>query len=795
LFCLPIRRIVQIALSLLLLAAGLFAQSTPPPEVMPLYEQLKAFRLAPTSVAVKDLQLRQGPVEMLFTGEFYPARLASGQVYGAVFIGEGKLHAVPWSDFEKQSVQRFLKSNEVTASFTRAVLRFTDPASANLGAVEGKSSARSEAQALADAYEPRLLRETGLHLSARMAEAIANQEEQAGIFIAEFSGGSQRRFGLVVDHQCRTMENVFGLDAGEKGVLYQYKESEFSNDIWMAFFDDQDLARHAVAYSDAFDQVRIAAYRMEVDLRAAPHRLAVDAEMDMTALRDGIRMVDFKLNDGLPSFDNERLKHGARLTGVSLKDGPDLQYLQDGWDTAVWIVLPKPLHRDERLTLKMKFETKGGFFTWGGDFHYPVVTTSWYPRHHDMELSDYDLTFLHKPNTTVVSVGGLAGDPVRRGDTMVTRWKTALPLWVATFALGPFQRQSENIKIGDKEITLDYFAAGTNYTYIKKDFMLAEMGNTLKYFSAMFGDYRFSRLGAVFSPRPFGQGLPTLLLLPSSGTDHVWDFQFIAHEASHQWWGDMVGWRSYRDQWLSEGFADYSGVLYTAFRLKPKDGTELLDRMRRRLLGPPYTDLGLAAGKLYEVGPLIYGYRLSTRLTRNAYSTLIYSKGALTLRMLHFLMTDPSTGDGTAFFDLMKEFTTTYRGRLASTDNFFRIANQYFSRSAIARRYGLQDLDWFQREWVYGTEMPTYRLEYHFEPRPGGGQFLVGTLFQEGVPDNWFMPLPLFAEMENGQRAIVIVAAKGPSTPLKLGIPGTPKRIELDPDLWVLSAKTSAHKK
>ncbi|PYV49924.1 MAG: hypothetical protein DMG92_09455, partial [Acidobacteria bacterium] len=34
------------------------------------------------------------------------------------------------------------------------------------------------------------------------------------------------------------------------------------------------------------------------------------------------------------------------------------------------------------------------------------------------------------------------------------------------------------------------------------------------------------------------------------------------HEVSHQWWGHAVGWASYHDQWLSEGFAEFSAALF-----------------------------------------------------------------------------------------------------------------------------------------------------------------------------------------------------------------------------------------
>jgi len=53
---------------------------------------------------------------------------------------------------------------------------------------------------------------------------------------------------------------------------------------------------------------------------------------------------------------------------------------------------------------------------------------------------------------------------------------------------------------------------------------------------------------------------------------------FRAHESSHQWWGHRVGWKSYHDQWLSEGFAEFSGNLYVQYRQNMK---EYVNRWRR----------------------------------------------------------------------------------------------------------------------------------------------------------------------------------------------------------------------
>ena len=37
--------------------------------------------------------------------------------------------------------------------------------------------------------------------------------------------------------------------------------------------------------------------------------------------------------------------------------------------------------------------------------------------------------------------------------------------------------------------------------------------------------------------------------------------RFLPHEAAHQWWGDLVTWSSYRDQWFSEGLANYCALM------------------------------------------------------------------------------------------------------------------------------------------------------------------------------------------------------------------------------------------
>jgi len=757
------------------------------------YDQLKAFRLGQRTVRVENFALARDRLQMTFSGTFYLAEPVDGKVYGTVFLGNGELRSEPWSLFEKENLKRLLKQEVVEATFTKAVLRFTDDTAALLATkttVDG--AAPPEAQALASELEERLVRETGLNLSARLLLAIATNDTP-GVFFAQFDGGNRDRFSALLDHQARVLDSVFGVNGGEKGLLFQYKGVLYGNDIWTAFYDQQDLQRGTASYADVFDLVSIPLYRMEVDLHDPGDWVRLETRLRMVALHDNLQVIPMQLNEGLAEYDDERRKKGLRVLSAQLEDGTPVGVIQETWETGFSLVLPSPLARDQSAAVHIKLEGQDSLWTWEGSFHYPRSTTTWYPRHGYLARSRFDVTFHHNRKYRVAAIGQRAHEgPVEDGsEEWITEWVVNEPVALITFACGRFERHEEPVEIDGNTLPIEYYSVSGGVEAVKEDFILAEIGNGVRYFSALFGPYPYGRLGAAFFPTRFGQGFPTLLLLPVRGYARKHEFQFIAHEGAHQWWGNIVGWRSYRDQWLSEGFAEYSGVLYTALRMKPKDADELLREMRDSLKEPPGTDTGIASGKLYEVGPLILGHRLSSRRSYGAYFTLIYNKGGLVLRMLHFLLSDPATGDDKPFFDMMKDFVERHRNAWATTESFMQVASEHFARSPIARKYGLQDLDWFLSQWVYQTGLPSYQLNYQLQSAPGSGVVLKGMLSQDNVPEDWFMPLPLVLEFSGGRMARGTVHAFGPKTPVEIPLPEKPVKVKLDPYYWVLSEKTS----
>jgi aminopeptidase N len=224
------------------------------------------------------------------------------------------------------------------------------------------------------------------------------------------------------------------------------------------------------------------------------------------------------------------------------------------------------------------------------------------------------------------------------------------------------------------------------------------------------------------------------------------------------------------------------------------DLRELLQSARDTLKLPPATETGIGTKRVTDIGPIILGQRLFTRQSMNAYGILTYNKGALVLRMLHFLFTNPATGDGEPFFDMMKDFVNRYQTSSASTEDFVKVANEHFARSPIAQKYGVNNLDWFFRQWVWQTALPIYRLTYTIQDQPGGKVVVTGTLDQENAPDDWVMPLPLVFKFGKDKVARGTILAKGPHQPISISLPARPESVELDPDLWVLSEKTITKK-
>ena len=257
------------------------------------------------------------------------------------------------------------------------------------------------------------------------------------------------------------------------------------------------------------------------------------------------------------------------------------------------------------------------------------------------------------------------------------------------------------------------------------------------------------------------------------------------HEVSHQWWGHMVGWASYRDQWLSEGFADFSAGLYLQLtEPKPEKYLKYLDTAREEILTK--NNFGFTAN---EAGPISMGLRLDTEHTAGAYRHLIYPKGGYILHMLRGLMWDSKGGDQN-FVAMMHDFVATHLYQSASTASFQAVVEKHMTANMDLG--GNQKMDWFFEEWVNGTDIPRYKFDYQLVPEADGKVRLKASLTQSEVSDAFVMAVPIYLELENGNigRLGTVVMKGNSSKPnLELVLPQKPKRVMINQNYDVLARK------
>ncbi len=155
-----------------------------------------------------------------------------------------------------------------------------------------------------------------------------------------------------------------------------------------------------------------------------------------------------------------------------------------------------------------------------------------------------------------------------------------------------------------------------------------------------------------------------------------------------------------------------------------------------------------------DVGPLTMAYRNNdSRVDGSLVRRLLYAKGAYVLHMLQMMMWDQSTGDQ-QFKAMMQDFVNTYRGKAATTEEFKAVVEKHMTPTMDAAEN--KKMDWFFDEYVYGTQLPTQRVDYaNFDTGPDGDVVMAIKISQSGVTDKFRMPVPIYLELADGKIAFL----------------------------------------
>jgi aminopeptidase N len=540
--------------------------------------------------------------------------------------------------------------------------------------------------------------------------------------------------------------------------------------------------------------------------------LAGVADIRIAAVRGGDRVIAFGL---LPTLRVSRVTEA----------GVEVPFIQESHkrDGGFYVVLPAAMEQGSRHQLRIEYEGDKVISKEGNGNFSVGARTSWYPSLNEFaDRATYDLTFKSPRQFTLVGVGKLIKES-REGDFTVSQWKSDIPLAVAGFNYGKFIKKEGTVppaKFGVeayatteppsflKEVQLTQsdrgpvdggapVALGTMSPSVMANTVLTDANNSIRVFEHWFGPNPYGRIAITQQPAfNFGQSWPTLVYLPvssfldsttrwgllqNSASDYAKFIQEVTpHEVAHQWWGHMVGWASYHDQWLSEGFADFSAALFLEATEKPERVQEFWKKAREALL-----EKNRYGRRANDAGPLWMGLRLSNARNPGAYGRVVYLKGAYVLHMLRLMMRDSKTGDQ-AFIAMMRDFVKTHLHQNPSTEDFQRAVEKHVTPAMNMLMNG--KMDWFFLNWVYNTDIPRYALEYSLKDE-NGQTLLVGKLAQSDVSPGFAMRVPLYVEFEGRPVFAGSFPIVGNTTrEVRVLLPKKPKRVLLNYRYDVLSA-------
>jgi Carboxypeptidase regulatory-like domain/Peptidase family M1 domain len=711
---------------------------------------------------VNNLVLKRDAATFTLTsGEIYFAPTVEDRNVGAVFVGEGQLTLTPPTEIEKHNLAIFINVTSIKENFDRLVLRFTDKTfeeiktspQAKMG-TGGPETARAR-----DIYRDNqtLLRKT-LRRNYELRTLVdLDNPSRPGFFTAFING---KRFNkLVYQFDPLGIPRV----SPEEVLLSSYGDTDRGE--WTAFHLAQEYANGTASSSEDHRLYDIT--RHEIDAAIRGTKFVANDTVTLRVQDNGARVFPF------------RLFRSLRVSRVRDEAGKDLSFVQEAKDEDAdfGVIFPQALETGK--TYKINFEYSGGdalIDAGSGNFLVdPNARETWYPNNEGTAFGDrarFDVTFRYPKGRKLIGTGAPVEAETQDGDVVTSKWSSGdTQLAVAGFNYGMFKKKQ--VTDTDTGYTIEYYANDVESDQMRTASqtasmntlgmsgpMLADAQNSMRIFNTYFGKLPFDRLALTQQPAGgFGQAWPTLVYMPytafmdstqrwlathniDAATDDF--FRYVGpHEIAHQWWGHLVGWKSYHDQWMSEGFAEFSTSLFVQIALKSDQ--KFLDFWREKRdqitrARPATHDL-----KPYTVGPVTQGYRLSSGKTKGAYQFLAYPKGAFILHMLRQMMFDPVAGGDKPFIAMMHDFIKSHHNQDVSTEDFKQTVEKFMTKDMDLDGNG--KMDWFFNEYVYGTEMPSYKFQYELAD---GGMTLNGHVTQSGVSDNFKMLVPVYVYNGNG---------------------------------------------
>lgn len=401
------------------------------------------------------------------------------------------------------------------------------------------------------------------------------------------------------------------------------------------------------------------------------------------SLIDATATIEAVATQNLSSFNLDLI--GLEIASITVNDAP-AEFNRDGIELT--ITPAEPLAEGDAFTVTVVYSgspepfmppaipIEMGWSTFEGGVYVasePVGSATWYPvNEHPLDKATYTLR-VTVPKPYVVASNGLLQEVIDQGEVQTFVWDNADPTasYLVTLSIGDLVLDESS---GPDGLPIrNYFPADQVEAARAAFSRQAEM---IEVFNAAFGPYPFDAYGSLVVDTPFGFALETQTLsLFSAGILNRPDEaeSTIAHELSHQWFGDSVSVADWGDIWLNEGFATYAEGVW----LEHNEGRDALDNWMTRV----YEWLARVGAHFKPIGQPD---------ADDLFSINVYMRGGLTLYALRVEVGDE------VFADILHTYYDRFKYGNAATADFIGVAEEVSG----------QDLDAFFDGWLYQQPLP-----------------------------------------------------------------------------------------
>lgn len=337
----------------------------------------------------------------------------------------------------------------------------------------------------------------------------------------------------------------------------------------------------------------------------------------------------------------------------------------------------------------------------------PNGAHTWFPcNDHPRDRASYTFHITVGAGLTAVANGQQQGDPVKNADgTRTFNWNMPQDMasYLAVVAVADYVAKPLP---GQSLVPVTVYAYSADADLAVQAF--ADTASLLQFETEKFGPFPFESYGQVtVAQQEAALETQSMTIMPDGliHQPHQQNLEVIAHEMSHQWFGDSVALSSWAEIWLNEGFASYAEYLVVENFDGKQRADQVLDAWEKAL--PHSVDQAPVAA------PTVQGM----------FGNNSYLKGGFILHMLRQEMGDA------AFFKTLQTYAARFRNRSATTDDFRAVAEEVSGKS----------LGSFFDQWLRRAGMP--RLDIFWMEQNGSIDALICQ--RAGQPFTLTLPLTL----------------------------------------------------